>query len=166
MALILYPTTGYDSFISEADATTLISSYSLQSSQWLALDVPTREVYLRIATSKILSVVSTDTENLSGYLDPSTYEASTSCIPNSCALMAINDVVYQISAEINPNTGLISSEQVGDLKVTYFHGANTSSRQLSSKNKNPFPLEVRSCLMRYGASFSSSGIAQTTLERS
>ena len=164
--LTLYPAVGADSFISLADATTIITANSLQSSQWTALTDANKEVYLRIAYTNIVNNISYDTTSLSGYLDPLTYVALDSCLPKSQAMMAVHDVVYQISSEINPNTGLISKEKVGDLEVTYVHGANTSSKQLSSKNKNPFPSSVVKCLTTYGATILSGGFTQSKLERS
>jgi len=166
MALIIYPSDGADSFISLADATTVITENSLQASQWTALTDANKEIYLRIAYTNITNAISYDLEDLNGFLDPLTYDAEYSCLPKSQAIMAINDIVYQISAEINPSTGLISKEKVGDLEVTYFHGANTSSKQLSSKNKNPFPSSVVKCLTAYGATISTSGFTQSKLERS
>ncbi len=164
--LTLYPNIGADSFISLDDATIIITANSLQSSQWIALTDANKEVYLRIAYTNIVNNISYDITNIDGYLDPLTYIALDSCLPKSQAMMAIHDVVYQISSEINPNTGLISKEKVGDLEVTYVHGANTSSKQLSSKNKNMFPQSVVKCLTSYGANISSNGFTQATLERS
>jgi len=166
MALTIYPALGADSFISLADATTTITANSLQSSQWIALTDANKEVYLRIAYINIVNNISYDITSLSGYLDPLTYVALYSCLPKSQAMMAIHDVVYQISSEINPNTGLISKEKVGDLEVTYVHGANTSSKQLSSKNKYIFPSSIIKCITSYGAKISSNGFLQATLERS
>jgi hypothetical protein len=143
----------------------VIEANSLQASQWIALSDETQEVYLRIATTRILNSVSYDYSNPTGYLDEATYLASDSCLPKSCALMAIHDLAYGLSSEINPQTGLIAKERVGDLEVTYIHGANTSSKQLSSRETNPFPPSVQSCLKSYGAILSNGGFRQATLER-
>lgn len=166
MALIIYPEDGYDSFISEPDAELIIQDNSLQYQQWLDLPNLVRDIYLRIATTAILNAVSTDSENPNGYLDKASYDASSSCLPRVCALVAMHDLVYQISSEINPNTGLITKEKVGDIEVAYTHGASASSRQLSSKNKDVFPKYVKSCLSSYGVTVSASGFHQVQLERS
>ena len=165
MALVIYPATGYDSLISEVDATAIITANSLQSSLWSALTSVNKEIYLRIATTRILNSVSYDYSNPTGYLDEATYVAADSCLPKSCALMAIHDLAYGLSSEINPQTGLIAKEKVGDLEVTYIHGANASSKQLSSRETSPFPASVQSCLKSYGAILSNGGFRQATLER-
>jgi hypothetical protein len=166
MALTIFPSAGYDSMISLSGAMSVIEANSLQAPQWIALSDETQEVYLRIATTRILNSVSYDYSNPAGYLDEATYVAEDSCLPKSCALMAIHDLAYGLSSEINPQTGLVAKEKVGDLEVTYIHGANASSRQLSSRETNPFPASVQSCLRSYGAILSNGGFAQATLERS
>lgn len=159
MSLTVYPTDGYDSFISLEDANTRIGYTSLQASDWNALDDTTKEVYLRIATIAINNKVDFDDD---AFLD---YDAATSCLPNACADMAVHDLVYGLSSEINPNTGLVASEKVGDLEVKYFHGANTSSQQLKGRVTTRFPDTVVSCLSNYGAVFTGSGIKQSLLDR-
>jgi hypothetical protein len=71
--------------------------------------------------------------------------------------------MYGLSSEVNPNTGLISKQKVGDLEETYFHGNPLS--QVNSRNTNPFPSSVIKCLNTYGANVTSgkTGIYQTTL---
>ena len=163
MALIIYPIADADSFITEADADTVIAENSVQSATWTALTSTMKEVYLRIATSRILGSVSTDASNEDGYLDESIYVAADSCLPKATALMAIHDLAYGLSSDINPNTGLISKQKVGDLEETYFHGNPLS--QVNSRNTNPFPSSVIKCLNAYGANVTSgkTGIYQTTL---
>ena len=163
MSLIIYPTTDYDSFITVADADITITANSVQSATWLALTEVEKEVYLRIATQRIFNVVSTDTTNVDGYLDESVYIAADSCLPKSCALIAIHDLVYGLSSEINPNTGLITKEKVGDLEVNYSHGFPT--KRVSGRVSNPYPSNVRLCLTSYGATGLSGRFTQVTLER-
>lgn len=151
--LILYPNTDYDSFISVADADEVISNNSVHSAQWLALTEAQKEVYLRVATTRIL--------NITTALDVLTYVAANSCLPKSCALIGIHDVVYGISSEVNPNTGIVSKEKVGDLEVTYFHG--NPNKQVKGRTTSPFPSEVKPCLESYGAVFSQGSIQRATL---
>lgn len=148
MALIVYPTEGYDSFVDLIDANTTIAEYTLFSPQWLALTDTVKETYLRIATDRILNKI--DTSLL--IVDP--------CISKSCSIMAAHDLVFEISSSINPNTGLITKEKVGDLEVTYTHG--NAQRQLKSRNTDPFPSTVKPCLSEYGAVFSL-GVSQATI---
>lgn len=101
MALTVYPTETYDSFISLVDALDVITKNSVHLASWTALTDAQQEVYLRIATSKILAVI-----------DLSLLDGTDACLVKSCALMAIRDVVYAISSSVNPNTGLVSKEKV------------------------------------------------------
>ena len=148
MALIVYPTADYDSYVSLVDAETTITSYTTFGTQWLALDDATKEIYLRIATARINDVI-----------DSTLLDGTDACLSSSCSLMAINDLVFEISSSINPNDGLITKEKVGDLEVQYQH----SYSKRSSRNKNPFPPLVRTCLSGYGAEFSN--ITRATLEK-
>lgn len=153
MSLVIYPATDYDSFISVANADTVIANNTLFDSNWTALTTSQKEVYLRIATTRILNVV-----------DTSLFDGTDSCLVKSCALMAVRDLVFEISSSINPNTGLVSSEKVGDLQVTYYHG--NSNRQVSGKNMNPFPPEVVTCLNSYDAEIYTGGVGKAKLVHS
>lgn len=163
MALVIYPTTDYDSFVSIADANTIIEEYSLHNDLWSALSDAEKEVYLRVGTDRIFSVISTDDTD-EAYLDSTVYDATTSCLPKSNALMAIHDVVYGLSTSINPNKGLITKEKVGDLEVNYFQGYSKNPK--SGIVTNPFPNIVKSCLETYGATFNLSGLTKASVENS
>lgn len=91
MALTIYPTAGYDSFVSLADANTIVASHTLYNTEWTALTDADKEVYLRIATDNIFLVISTDSTD-TYYLDETTYVAADSCLPKVCVLMAIHDM--------------------------------------------------------------------------
>lgn len=139
MALTVIPDTNADSFISVADATTIITNYSVHSEQWTTLTVNMQEVYLRIATQNILELITV----------PSDYDATTSCLPKACAMIAIHDIANNLSKDVNPNLGLVTSEKVGDLQITY--------KQYSSNKRirTLYPREVRKCLTSYGVEFGS-----------
>jgi len=145
MALIVAPDTAWDSFISVQDAESIIIKNSVHSSKWLSLQDSEKEVYLRIATSRILSVISTDSTSPDGYFNESDYDASFSCLPNASAFMAIHDITYELSSSINPNVGLITKEKIGDIEVAY--------KQSKGKGivTSPFPSRVAKCLESYGA---------------
>lgn len=138
--LKVYPEVGYDSFVSLTDANAVIENNSVHSAQWIALTDDMKEVYLRIATGRILGVIDADQLGNFDY-----------CLAKSTSLMAIKDLAYGISAEVNPNTGLVSREKVGDIEVSYFHGTNVG--RVNGLDKNPFPVEVYDCLNSYGADF-------------
>jgi hypothetical protein len=166
MALTIYPDDNADSFISLLDATDIITKNSLQAAQWIALDNATKEVYLRIAFTRIMGTISTDPNSDIGFLNKDTYESIESCLPKTNAIMAVHDLVYGLSSEINPNTGLVTKEKVGDIEITYTHGANTSSKQLFSRETNPFPDSLLQCLRRYGSSIAFNGLMQARLVHS
>jgi len=164
MALIIYPTVGADSFISVADADVVIANNSLQSEQWIALTEPIKEVYLRIAFTRIMQAIA-HTDEGEGYLDEATYDPLISCLPDANALMAIHDLSYGLSSDINPNTGLISKEKVGSLEVTYFHG--NPMHQVSSRKTSYYPSSVVPCINGYGGNVTSANnLMQMTLGHS
>lgn len=141
MALVVYPTENYDSFVSVADSVTIATKYSVQSEQWIALDDLKKETFLRKATDRILLVVD------------SLLLAEDECLKKATTMMAIKDLVFNISANVNPNYGAVTKEKVGDIERQYYHG-DTNSR-IKSLDTNPFPAEVKECLAKYGAEFSS-----------
>lgn len=150
--LIIYPTTDYDSFVSVVDADTIISKNSLKNTEWTALTEAQKEVFLRIATTRILNAI--DTSLL----------VEDVCIKNATALMAVRDLVFEISSSVNPNTGLISKEKVGNVEVTYFHG--NPIHRITGRSTNPFPKEIIPCLQKYGADLTSGYIQKATLVHS
>lgn len=159
MALVIYPNTDYDSFISVSDADGIINKFSVHVTTWEGLNDAQKEVYLRIATDRIFNAIDSDT-----YLDSTTYVADDSCLPKATALMAIHDVVYEISSSVNPNQGLVSMERVGDLQVNYFHGNGKYPK--GAKKTNPYPTEVYPCLTSYGAEFNVFGVLRAKVENS
>lgn len=152
MALTIYPTEGYDSFISLADAGVVINENSLSSTEWFALTNTVKEVYLRLATTRILQAI--DEDLLVGY------DATLSCLPETTAMMAVHDLTYGLSSDINPNLGTITKEKVGDLEVQYKQRDGAKGRVTSI-----FPSIVIPCLQTYGAKISNGGFYQTALER-
>ena len=154
MALTIYPDTDYDSLISISDSSDIASNYSVHSTEWLALSESIREVYLRIATGRIFDVIDST-------LLPT--DSVPHCVKKATTLMAVKDFMYGISSEVNPNTGAITKEKVGDIEVTYAHGNRS---RINSKNKNPFPSEVITCLNSYGANLTTTGFTTATLVRS
>ena len=50
MAIILYPNTDWDGFVDETTATTILTSLVPDLTDWTALTVEVREVYIRQAT--------------------------------------------------------------------------------------------------------------------
>ena len=152
MSLTIYPTEGYDSFVSVADATSFLEKNSMYYAECVAKypDESSQEVLLRIATRRII-----DTIDMS--LFP--VDSVPLCISEATSLMAIHDCWYGLSVSQNDNQGLVSREKVGDLEVEYDH-RNTKTK---AKVTSPFPDSVRTCLSNYGATFSY-GLARATME--
>ena len=154
MALILYPTADYDSFITVADATTVIQGYTLHGSVWSALSVAEQEVYLRIAARNIIDHVDQE-------LTPFPDEMPV-CVGDAQALMAIQDVVYGFSTETTAEEfGSIKKEKVASLETEYY---DTNA----SKTAQRVPSMAQPCLEDIGYLFTPniSGLSQTTLGRS
>ena len=155
MALIIYPTPQSDSLISLAEADVIIANNCVNSAKWVALADPIKEVYLRIAFTTLMSNV---------VMVGASYDPLTSCLPKVNALMAMHDLDYGLSSEINPNTGLISAERVGDIEVKYYHG-NSMSRQ-KNRVTSPYPASVVQCVLDNGGVINRSGINQMKLGHS
>ena len=113
MALIIYPTADYDSFITVADAKTVIEAYTLYATQWNALTTTEQEVYLRIAARNIIDHVDQETNPFP--------EIMPTCVGDAQALMAVQDVVYGFSASVaTEETGSIKKQKVASLEIEYY----------------------------------------------
>ena len=155
MALVIYPTADYDSFITVADATTAISELTLHSTLWVALTTAEQEVYLRIAFRNIDDHVN---QTLTPYADP-----IATCVGEAQALMAIQDVVYGTSTPDTDLNGAIKKQKVASLEIEYY---DVSSGKVISVPIVP-PMAVP-CLETLGYIFSVSvgNLSQLTLGRS
>ena len=156
MALIIYPTADYDSFITVADATTAIGELTLHSTQWTALTNAEKEVYLRIAFRNIDDHVDQDDYP---YPDP-----MTDCVGTSQALMAVQDVVYGFSASTSTaEVGSVKKEKVASLEIEYY-----DSKSNTMKYAQIVPDMAKPCLETLGYIFTPTynGLSQSTLGRS
>ena len=156
MALVIYPTADYDSFITVADAATTIGEYTLHSAVWTALTSAEQEIYLRIAARNIIDHVDQD---LTPFPDP-----MPTCVGQAQALMAIQDVVYGFSAQDTVDeSGSIKKEKVASLEIEYY---DTKSK--TAKRVSVVPDMAMLCLEDIGYVLSPyiAGLTQTTLGRS
>tara|TARA_R110000772_G_scaffold5454_1_gene19462 strand:- start:13986 stop:14453 length:468 start_codon:yes stop_codon:yes gene_type:complete len=155
MALIIYPTASYDSFITIADANTAVDSLTLYSTQWAAKSDTEKEIYLRIAFRNIDDHVN---QTLTPYADP-----IATCVGEAQALMAIQDVVYGTSTPDTDLNGAIKKQKVASLEIEYY---DVSSGKVISVPIVP-PMAVP-CLETLGYIFSVSvgNLSQLTLGRS
>ena len=154
MALVIYPTADYDSFISVADATVVIEAYTLYKTQWSALTVLEQEVYLRISARNIID-----------HTDPDEYpDPFPTCVGDAQALMSVQDVVYGFSASTSTDeTGAIKKQKVGSLEIEYFDASSGTTKTVSR-----IPTLAVPCLEDLGYLFTPSinGLTQTILGRS
>ena len=155
MSLIIYPTANYDSFITVADADTVVNTITLYSTQWGAKSNGEKEVYLRIACRNIESHVDTD---LTPYPDP-----FPDCVGEAQALMAVQDVIYSTSTPQTDVNGAIKKQKVASLEIEYY---DTSSGK--TVNIPVVPAIAVPCLETLGYIFipSIGGLSQSTLGRS
>lgn len=130
MALIIYPTTKYDSFVSVNEASSLIEKNVVDSTTWENSNA--QEVYLRQATVLIKSKIDfdliDDTDNL---------KLATALLAN-----------YAIGTDItndNENGNLKVKEIVGVVKKEWFG---------KGKQSNAIPSNIASLLSEYGYSSS------------
>ena len=124
MALVIYPTVDYDSFITVVDATTTISEYTLHSAIWLALTIAEQEVYLRIAARNIIDHID---QELTPFPD-----VMPSCVGEAQALMAVQDVVYGFSAQDTVDeSGSIKKEKVASLEIEYYDTKSKTAKRVS-----------------------------------
>ncbi len=155
MALIIYPTANYDSFISVEDADTVVSTLTLHEALWSDKDETEKEVYLRIAFRNIDDHVD---QTLTPYPDP-----MTDCVGEAQALMAVQDVIYGTSTPDTELNGAIKKQKVASLEIEYY---DTNTGKVISIPV--VPSMAVSCLETLGYIFSPkiSGLSQSTLGRS
>ena len=149
--LVVYPSVDFDSFIYLDDANKFIAKNSVFNKQWTELSDENKEVFLRIATKRILDVI--DTNLLTGDTDI--------CLVNATASMAVRDLVFNISSGVNDNKGAIIKEKVEGIEVQYYHGNRTS---INALDKNPYK-DVVNCLNSFGAKLSAGYSNQLKIER-
>lgn len=132
MALTIYPADNYDSFIAEADATSFLA-LSVPPSQltaWNALDVATREIYLRQATTLIKQKITL----------PETNEDNLKC---ACAYLAN----YSIDID------MLNTDSESNLKRINIADSEIEKEWFSpNKSANQFPTIVSDLLSGYGYS--------------
>ena len=135
MALIIYPTTNYDTFCLLADAETiLLNNIPLaQRTSWDALADADKEILLRQSTLLIETRI----------VKPSTLESN---LQKACAFLA-NYSVNQDMTNSDGKTGNIKVKEIVDVvKTEYFN---------ASKDSDSFPSIVSALLKGYGVTTSS-----------
>ena len=155
MALIIYPTADADSFISVADADTVIATYTLDSAGWLSITEAEKEIYLRIAYRDIIN----HTETLPDIIPD--------CVPEAQALMASWDLRNGLSAaSVNDITGAIKKNKVGSIEQEFYD--INSTRYDTDRTINRVPTSVVSCLENFGYIFTPNiaGLSQVLLGKS
>ncbi len=156
MSLILYPDPAADSFVSVVEADGYIALYTLNSAEWIALPVDTKEQLMRIAYRDIID-----------HTDPTTYPTPLPvCVGEAQALMASHDNINSISSGVASTTvsGALRSQKVGSLEQSFYDTKTTSASRTLSR----IPSIAYKCLLDLGYSFKSktTGLKQTLLGRS
>lgn len=148
MALIVYPTANWDSFNSEADATTKITGFAASEGKtaYLALDEAGKEAILRQTALQIKlcpSIVLPDG------------------IESDLALAQCYLTVHALSVDMmsyDANSNAITSEKVGSLAVSY------NSHKKGSNSA--FDTMTQALLKQYGCKSQKSGFSQSYIGRS
>ncbi len=148
MAMVVYPTESYDSFITVAEADTTILKYTLNTASWEALSDSNKEAYLRIAFSVIV-------DGLEDIPD----DPVSDCLKGSQALNAVHDLLNGVSNPLSIESA-VKKEEAGQVKVEYFEPA---SAKVSDSYIHPLSIK---CLSDLEYNFPLSGFGQTTLGRS
>ena len=154
MALIIYPLTDSDSFITVADADIVIGKYTLQSAAWLALTPTAKENYLRIAYRDIID-----------HTDPTTYPTPLdACVGEAQALMAVHDLQYGFSNTQSATTGAIKKQKVGSITREFYDVQGAVQDAVTGR----VPDMAKNCLtaLGYVIAAKTSGVGQTLLGRS
>jgi hypothetical protein len=131
MALTIYPADGWDSYVSETEATALLTAFVINITGWTALTSPQREVYLRQATQVIKGQITDPEEDTT----PNDLELATAYL-----------------ADYARTTDLFVDSASGNLKRIKIEGAIEKEFFSKGKASNSFPSLVSSLLTQYGYS--------------
>ena len=156
MALVIYPNVGYDSFVTVVDADTYIDTLTLDGPAWIALTVPVKENYLRIATRTIIDGIDQTVYPLP---DP-----APACLGEATALIASWDLKNGLSASAGGGTtGEVKRQKVSTLEIEYFQ----SESGFVATAVAPIPDMAKPCLEGLGFIFvkDTRGIGQVYLGR-
>lgn len=152
MALIIYPASNSDSFVSVVDADDYISKLTLDFAQWDALSTEDKERYLRIAYRDIIDHTTPD-----DYPDP-----LPDCVGESQSLMAVHDLVNELSGgATSTQSNLIKRNKVGSIEQEFYSGYKMS------KGVGRVPDSAYNCLENIGYNILKLlGFSQSKLGRS
>ncbi len=132
VTIIIYPADGANSFISIADADSIIEA-SLGYAQWAALSEDNKARWLIYAYEKI-NVIPT-------FVPP--VDLVGSCLPRANAYLAIYSLSYNLN--IVGGEQQVRIDKVGTLTTEYF-----KNEQLDRLTIDEFPIPVVQCLADYG----------------
>lgn len=135
MALIIYPTTNYNSYVSLADAEILITDNVINHTAWDALVNADKELYLKQSTTLIRLKIT----------DPATTET-----PSDLELATIYLAVSSIAVDMTESDGK------DNLKRIKIEGAIEKEFFTKGEKSNTFPDIVEALLSQYTYSNSSS----------
>ena len=129
MALIIYPTDNYDSYVSLLDAESIYDTNIIDTSKWDALTDPMKEKYLRQATMLIKLKIT----------DP--LEEAT---PFNLQLATVYLVDYAL------DTNVLKDDGKGNLKRIEIEGAITKEFFSRANSNTAFPDHIAMLLNEFG----------------
>jgi len=128
MALIIYPTTSWDSYVSLAEAETIASANIINLTAWNALTNATKELYLKQSTTLIRLKI----------IDP-----ATTSTPSDLKLATVHLSVSSIGVDMTDNDG---KENIKRIKID---GALEKEFFTKGESSNAFPDIVTALLAQY-----------------
>lgn len=143
MALIIYPTEDWDSYLTVADAEVLMGKHILDMSTWNALSDPHKEIYVRQASLLIKTKIT----------DPETTET-----PDDIELATAYLANYSVGKTMT------NSDDSGNLKSKRIEGVIAKEWFSANKASNAFPDVVADLLAPYG--YVGYGASTLKIERS
>jgi hypothetical protein len=130
MALTIYPTENWDSYVSEVDADALISANLIETSSWGALTSQHKEIYLKTATRAIKLKIT----------DPEASET-----PDDLALATVLLANYSIGRDMTNSDGKENLKRIkidGAIEKEFFSSGG-------AKKSNAFPDDVIALLGQF-----------------
>ena len=140
MALIIYPATGWNSYVSLTEANTIITDNVIDPTAWNALADPTKELYLKQSTTLIRLQIT----------DPISLDSSLTAAPSDLKLATAHLANYSIG--VNMVNGDSAKENLKRIKI---EGALEKEYFTKGEATNGFPDIVQALLKQYSYAGSS-----------
>ena len=133
MALIIYPATGWNSYVSLTEAGTIATDNIINLTAWTALTDPQKELYLKQSTTLIRLKI----------IDPITVDDTLTAAPSDLKLATVHLSVSSVGIDMVDNDG---KENIKRIKI---EGAIEKEFFTKGESSNAFPDIVASLLNQY-----------------